>query len=233
MNTLRKLLHDPRVQGVDTDSTELVEVHRQILQEKPMMRRVFRRFYHALIEQRLQLLPAAGMELEIGSGASFFKDVHPALITTDIKPTPYVDRVLDAQDMDLEDNSVAALYGINCFHHFPRPRAFFYELQRVLKPGGGCLLIEPYYGPLASRLYRAVHANEHFNKAQEHWEKEDLGPMTGANQALSYVVFERDEALFRKEFPQLQIAHRSRLDNPLQYLCSGGVNFKQLVPSSL
>src|SRR5690554_2167629 len=196
MNTLRQMLHDPRVQGVDADSPELVEVHRQILQDKPMMRAVFYQFYHALIEQRLRLLPAQGAELEIGSGVSMFKDVHPALITTDIKTTPHVDRVLDAQDMDLEDNSVAALYGINCFHHFPRPRAFFYELQRVLKPGGGCLLIEPYHGPLASKMYSAVHANEHFNKTQQHWETQGLGPMTGANQALSYLVFERDEALF-------------------------------------
>jgi hypothetical protein len=54
--------------------------------------------------------------------------------------------------------------------------------------------------------------------------------MSSANQALSYVVFARDRALFEREFPQLELM----LDQPhthLTYLLSGGVNFRQLVPS--
>ena len=85
------------------------------------------------------------MRVEIGAGVSGFKALCPDLLTTDIMPAEHLDMVLDAHDMDLADNSVRAIFGINCFHHFRDPEAFFRELQRVLVPGGGCILVEPFH----------------------------------------------------------------------------------------
>jgi hypothetical protein len=55
--------------------------------------------------------------------------------------------------------------------------------------------------------------------------------MHGANQALSYIVFERDRALFEQRCPTLEVVVREPLTNWLRYLLSGGLNFRQLVPS--
>jgi SAM-dependent methyltransferase len=122
------------------------------------------------------------------------------------------------------------IYGINCFHHFPVPETFFQELLRVVKPGGGTILIEPYYGPLASLLYKKLFASESFDKQDPHWGSTGRGIMRGANQALSYIVFRRDRAVFERQFPDLEIVHTAPLHNYLRYFLSGGLNFRQLLP---
>jgi len=48
-------------------------------------------------------------------------------VATDVVPSPGLDAVIDAQAMDLGDGSVRALYGQNCFHHFPDPPRFLAE----------------------------------------------------------------------------------------------------------
>jgi len=93
------------------------------------------------------------------------------------------------------------------------------------------VLIEPYYGPLASVVFKRLFASEDFDKAMPGWRTDATDPMHGANQALSYIVFERDRARFQREFPRLQIVETFPLENYLRYLLSGGLNFRQLVPS--
>ena len=134
--------------------------------------------------------------------------------------------------MDLPDESVRAFYGINCFHHFPEPRKFFHELERTLKPGGGVVLMEPYFGPLASRIYSGLFDTEFFDKNQPEWETA-ASVMQGANQALSYIVFFRDRQKFLREFPQLEIVETAVCHNYLFYLLSGGLNFRSLWPDFL
>ena len=41
----RELLVDPRLKGIDINSKQLLEIHNKILQEKPIMRNVFKKFY--------------------------------------------------------------------------------------------------------------------------------------------------------------------------------------------
>ena len=233
MEALRHLLHDPRIKGVDTDSPELLDAHRTILAEKPMMQSVFAEFYQRLTKAREGYFTAQGVEIELGAGISLFKNSRSEVITSDIKETPHCQTVIDAMNMSVADNSVAALYGINCFHHFPDPGKYFDELQRVLKPGGGAIMIEPYHGPFASILYSSVHDSEHFNKDQASWSTEGLGAMTGANQALSYLVFKRDLEVFLQKYPMLEVVEITRINNYIEYLVSGGLNFRQLLPTAL
>jgi len=229
---VREFLKDPRVKGIDIDSPEILDAHRKVIADKPLMKKVFERFYDELITGRDNYFSGNGAEIEIGAGVSFFKEKNNAVVTTDIKATPGLDGVLNAQNMNLASDSVKVIYGINCFHHFPSPRMFFSELDRVLNAGGGCMLIEPYHGPFAKQLYANVHKDEHFNPDQESWEHQSkMSFMSGANQALAYIIFVRDKEVFEKEFPGLEIVSTSRINNYLQYLLSGGVNFRQLVPN--
>ncbi len=235
MQILKKIIRflaDPRLKGIDVDSDELVKVHRQIMIEKPMMNEVFKGFYDQCMDFDNQYFTGTGQRIEIGAGVSFFKDVYPEIISTDIKEAENLDRVLNAQDMDLEDNSVRAFYGLNCFHHFPQPRTFFKELERSLHSGGGCVLIEPYYGPVAAKMYKNLFDTEIFEINQKEWES-DSGFMNGANQALSYMVFVRDRLQFEKEFRGLEIVEIKVMNNYMRYLISGGLNFRSLLPSFL
>lgn len=58
------------------------------------------------------------------------------------------------------------------------------------------------------------------------------GPMNGANQALSFIVFFRDQELYQKKYPNLKVVHQELAGNYLKYLLSGGLNFRQLLPDS-
>jgi SAM-dependent methyltransferase len=154
-------------------------------------------------------------------------------LTSDIKPLPFVDLVTRAENLPFDDGALRAIYAINVFHHLPSPRLFFKELTRVLHAGGGIIMIEPYYGPLARFVFKRLHSSEGYEMNVPTWESEaDMRAMSNANQALSYVVFARDREIFEQEFPELELL----VDRPhthLRYLLSGGVNFRQLVPKAL
>jgi SAM-dependent methyltransferase len=232
MRRLLDLIQEPRLRGIDVDSVDLVYRHRDILRAKPMIYGVMGEFYRTCRSLDEKYFSGTGLRIEFGGGSSLMKDFQPDVQVTDVKEATFLDRVLDAQQMDLRDGSVRAFYGINCFHHLPAPDRFFAELERTLVPGGGCVLIEPYFGPLAEFLYRRLFTTEGFNREQLSWDGDsDQGAMRGANQALSFIVFHRDMAEFQRKHPRLELVATLRLRNYLRYLLSGGLNFRQLVPN--
>lgn len=229
---LKKITY-PRLLETDYNSDELLDIQRKILDEKKMMKNVFKEFYDLCIKYDKKYFSGDGKRLEIGAGVSFFKEKYTDIISSDIKKTAHLDMVVNAMDMPFENNYLRAVYGINCFHHFPEPDKFFKELERCLDNGGGCILIEPYYGFLASKIYKKLFSTETFDKKQNNWNKSDNNIMTGANQALSYIVFKRDKEIFKQKYQNLEIIYQKPLTNYLRYLLSGGLNFKGLCPPLL
>lgn len=232
---LRSWLSEPRIRSVDVDSQALIDAQRGILAGKPMLRGVFQEFYDTCIALDRRYFSGQGWRIEIGAGASLFKYYHPEVISTDIKASPHLDEVVDALSMPYPAESVRAIFAINCFHHLPSPDRFFQELERVLVPGGGCVLIDPYFGPLARWVYPRLFATETFDMGQVDWQPaagDPMGAMKGANQALSYVVLVRDRAIFRDRHPDLELVGMSPLPNYPRYLLSGGLNFRQLLPGA-
>jgi SAM-dependent methyltransferase len=173
-----------------------------------------------------------GIRLELGTGAGFIKTLYPDVITSDVKPLPHVDLVAKAQCLPIRSAAVRAIYAINVFHHVSDPRAYFREVLRVLLPGGGVVMIEPYHGAMARLVYRRLFTMESFNPDARGWANPTSGPASGANQALSYIVFKRDRKLFEEDFPVLRIIADEPHSN-LAYLASGGVNFRQLLPDRI
>lgn len=231
--TLINKLSDNRLKNIDYNSNELLKIHRMILREKKMMNEVFSEFYDLCIRYEKKYLKGDGIRLEIGAGVSFFKEKYPEIISTDIKESDYLDMSVDAMNMPFDNNSIKTVYGINCFHHLAEPEKFFSELERCLCKGGGCILIEPYYGLLASKFYKKLFETEFFDKKQKQWNNPDNKIMQGANQALSYIIFKRDQKIFREKHPSLEIIKNKPLSNYLRYILSGGLNFKQLGPQFL
>lgn len=230
---LRDLLAEPRMAGVDLESDARLAVHREILAEKKMIRQVFSEIYRMCADLDARFFSGAGRRVELGSGASLMKEFFPGVITTDVKPARHLDLALDALALPFRDRSVGAFYAVDCFHHLPDPDRFFSELGRALAPGGGCILVEPYYGPAARFLYKRLFASEDFDTEQKEWRAGGItGSMRGANQALSYVVFTRDREIFERRHPGLKIIMDRPLDHYLRYLASGGLNFRPLLPAA-
>ena len=231
---LTRLLALPDLADVDVDSEDRIARHAAVLARKPMLQDVFNEFHHLFqaLDGRY-FGGTAGLRIELGAGVAPVRSSYPDVLATDVVAAPHLDRVLDAQAMDLPDGSVRALFGQNCFHHFPEPERFFAEATRVINPGGGIILIEPYHGPCASAVFKRLFASEGFDKAMPGWNVPMEGPMNGANQALSYVIFKRDLEAFRRKFPNLELVHAEPLGNYLRYVLSGGLNFRQLVPDAL
>src|SRR5512141_3304034 len=119
---LRSWLTEPTTRQLDPDSPEFTAANRDVLRNKPMLRRLFERFYRDCRRLDTQYFgDCPGLRIEIGSGSSFFKEVYPDVITSDIKPLPFVDLTARAESLPVSPGSVRVLYAINVFHHLPDP----------------------------------------------------------------------------------------------------------------
>ena len=229
---LADFLREPLLDKIDVDSTDRMTAHEAILNKKPMIREVFTEIHGLMWKLSRQLLDGNGQDIEIGAGVYPIKRSYSSVLATDVVPSTSIDRVMDAQAMDVADGSVRTIFGQHCFHHLPQPEKFFSELDRVLVPGGGAVLVEPYWSPVASVLYKRLFASEGFDKNSPNWDNQASGAMSDANQALSYVVFERDRSRYDRLFPSLPIVYQAPLGNYMRYLLSGGLNFRQLLPDA-
>ena len=217
---------------MNADGDERIEAHNNILHKKLKLQLVFDENFQRMESLAALFFDAEGLKIELGSGAVSMKKNNSSIQTSDIVDSIYNDLTLDAQNMQLEGNSVAMFFAQNVFHHFNDPEKFFGELMRVLKPGGGVVMLEPYFSPLAQIIYKNFIPGETFDKTQLSWASDRAGPMVGANQALSYIVFNRDKEKFQTLYPDLEISFTCIQNNYLRYIFSGGLNFQKLLPDA-
>jgi SAM-dependent methyltransferase len=194
--------------GIDFDSVEATHQQAEILRTKQAIREIYQDTYRELVElceRHFRGVP--GKLLEIGSGGGFFKDVCPQVITSDAKDLPFVDMRLEGETLPFASGELRCIFAVHVLHHIPDIRAFLREALRVLQPGGGLICVEPYWSPLAQFVYRRFHT-EPFDMRAASWDMQRGGPMTTANQALSYLLLERDREQFAAEFPELRLVYR-------------------------
>ena len=113
-------------------------------------------------------------------------------------------------------------------HHLPEVRKFLREACRCLRHDGKIVMIEPWVTSWSRFIYRHFH-HEPFNPDAETWGFAPMGPLSGANMAIPWIVFERDRGRFAAEFPDLQVKQIRPL-MPFRYLVSGGVTMRSLMP---
>ena len=89
-------------------------------------------------------------------------------------------------------------------------------------------MIEPWVSPWSKWVFTKFH-HEPFEPHSPDWDLAKGGPLSGANGALPWIIFERDRAFFEREFPQLKIVRIQRM-MPFCYLLSGGVTLRNLMP---
>jgi hypothetical protein len=76
---------------------------------------------------------------------------------------------------------------------------------------------------------RRLH-HEPFEPDATSWELDGRSPLSDANGALPWIVFERDRATFAAEFPLWSVEIR-RTAMPFRYLLSGGVSSRLSAPA--
>ncbi len=199
--------------------------HREIILSKAFLKKIYERWYSDFINITKEL--PSGKLLEIGSGGGFFKQLLPELITSDIMPLDHCDMVFSAEKMPFSKEELSGIFMLNVFHHIPKPYLFLKEAERTLKSGGKIVMIEPANSWFGKWIYKTFH-HEPFD-IKGGWEIESSGPLSGSNQALPYIYFERDRKKFEKEFPHLKI-QSIKFHTPFMYLLSGGVSRKAFVP---
>lgn len=229
LKALKSLLLDPRCNGMDLDQASSTVTLGQIARSKPALQRC----YHAWYSSLAGCLPSEGRILEIGSGSA----VHvlrrhvPHAITSDVRPIAGVDLVIDACSLPFERGSLSAIVLVNVFHHLRDCRTFLREAARCVRPGGCVAMIEPWCTPWSRIVYGLLH-HEPFDPGRKGWDVQGNGPVTGANSALPWIVFQRDRHVLAEEFPQWR-AEIVRLLMPLSYVLSGGLMYRSPLPDGV
>ncbi len=210
----------------ELDSIERTIAHGDIIRSKIFLKSIYTEWY-----QKIKLLSNYNDKdifLELGSGSGFIKQIMPNIITSDVFSIPGVDKIIYANSIPFNVDSINSIIMVDVLHHLSDVRAFFYEANRTLKHGGLIVMSEPWNSVWGKFIYSNFH-HEPF-QTQSNWEINDSRPLSAANGALPWIIFERDRLIFESEFPNFSI-EKIEFHTPFRYLLSGGVSMKQIVPN--
>src|ERR1700693_213191 len=99
-------LREPLILDIDLNGVERLAAHPAILSRKWMIREVFFENHRLMRMLEDRWLSGEGSRIDIGAGGSTMRDSFPDVMTTDIFSARHLDKVLDAEAMDLPDRSV-------------------------------------------------------------------------------------------------------------------------------
>lgn len=224
---LRKLLEHPLTRGCDVDDPQTTLLRRRIIRQKGFLKQLYTEWY-TLIARNLPP-PDSGLALELGTGAGFMADVVRELVVSEVFLLPGVDLVLSGLRLPFRNGSLRGIAMTDTLHHIPDPGLFLNEAARCVRPGGRLVLIEPWVSPWSRWIYTHFHP-EPFLPDRAEWSLPAAGPLSCANGAMPWIIFERDRARFSAEFPCWNIASIEPM-MPFSYLLSGGISLRSLAPS--
>lgn len=227
---VKKVWQHPLAKAIDVNGADTIEIHRRILQSKPLLYRHYLRWYRGCLPAFEETKDLPGDVAEIGSGAGFLDEVIPNLIKTDIVSNPYASKVMDAMKLDFGDETLRCIFLMGVLHHISFPGRFLLEAERCLVPGGRLVMVEPSNNFLQRFLTRYLDHYEYFDDQVEDWINGSTGRMANANLALPWVIFVRDRTRFEREFPALKIK-KIRYHTFLSYVVTGGMTYKSFLPS--
>jgi SAM-dependent methyltransferase len=198
---------------------------RKVWASKPIIRRLYRKWY-GLIEKTLR----PGRTIELGGGSGVVKEFLPEVITTDIAFAPWLDAVMDAHALPFKEESMENIVLFDVLHHLAAPAVFFGEVERVLRPKGRLVIMEPYVSMLSFPIYLFLHAEGMDWRADPFEGKPNSRkePFKG-NQAIPKLVFEKHRKRFSECFPHLKMVLEEKMDSFL-YPLSGGFHHPSLCP---
>ncbi|MGD9537737.1 MAG: class I SAM-dependent methyltransferase [Alphaproteobacteria bacterium] len=195
-----------------------LQAHRAIREAKPALRAVYHDYY-----RRMAARTRPGRTLELGAGTGWLRALLPDAILSDVQAAPWLDLVADAQRLPFRSGSLDNIVMLDVLHHVEVPALFLAEAERVLKPGGRLVMLEPAITPL-SRLAFALFHDEPVDMAADPLAAGTPTPGRdpyASNQAIPTLLFGRARARFERRFPRLRLAEQRRL-SLFAYPASGG-----------
>jgi SAM-dependent methyltransferase len=196
---------------------------------RPLLRRLYGEWFDLIASRMAPGEPS----IELGSGFGALKRRVPELVTTDVEPTPWADRVVDAHALPYDDGELANIVAVDVVHHLADPPRFLDEARRTLRPGGRVVVVEPYTSAVSTAAYGRFHHERTEPDLDPFAPDRNLaGAAMEGNQALPMLLFFRHADELRARWPELAIVERRRFAF-LVYPLSGGFSRPQLVPLSL
>ncbi len=174
-----------------------------------------------------------GPILELGGGSGNFKSFAPEAVATDLIVAPWLDVVADAQALPFAAASFANLVMIDVLHHVESVRRFLTEAERVLRPGGRLIFVEPAITPLSWIFWKLFHP-EPVDLGEDplrHREPDPARRPWDSNQAIPTLLVGRHRSALEREFPALRLRHVELLSF-VAYPLSGGFRPWSLLPAS-
>tara|TARA_A100001035_G_scaffold105357_1_gene82630 strand:- start:833 stop:1555 length:723 start_codon:yes stop_codon:yes gene_type:complete len=182
---------------------------------------IYREWYE-LISKFLSKID--GINIELGCGASFIDQINKSIKKTDVFFNSNTDFKLNAMDIGKNfENKISNLILVNVFHHISDPELFLKSAEKSLLSGGRIIMIEPSNNYWSRLVYKFV-GHEPFDPGQIEWKFQSNDPLLDSNQALSWIVFERDYEKFKDLFPMFSLIKKNNM-MPFSYLLSGGHSF--------
>ena len=191
-----------------------------------------RLIYQDLYQQMAQFsLP--GFSLEIGGGIGNLELPQGDILRIDIQKSPGVQVVADAHYLPFCNGAFSNIYLFDVLHHLECPLVFLAEAQRVLRPGGRVIMIEPGITPLSHLLYRMGHEEP----VDLTWHPKEFckpNPKKNpyeSNQAIPTLLFNKYHAFMGRAGISMRVLENRWL-SLFAYPLSGGFKSWSLIPSS-
>lgn len=212
--------------SVQTRAVATLEERRQAWKSKEILRDLYQKWY-GLINRWLK----PGIVLELGGGSGNLKEFLPGAFSTDIVFAPWLDAVVDAHRLPFKKERIDCIVLFDVLHHLSAPGVFFSEAERVLRPGGRIVMMEPYVSCFSFLVYKFLHQEGlrwNVNPLDPEGPDGTRDPFQG-NQALPTVLFGRFRKEFSDKYPQLRVLREEMMDF-LTYPLSGGFHHRSLCP---
>ena len=194
-----------------------------------MLRAIYRDFY-----RRIMAASRPGLVLEIGAGSGNLKQYATHVISTDIQWGPWLDAVADAQALPFGDCTFDGIVMVDVLHHLEAPGRFLREAQRVLRPRGRLVLVEPAITPLSWVVYRFFH-HEPVRMDEDPLAERTTGMHRDpydANSAVPTLLFGRARKRLERTCASLVVCEVRRF-SLAAYPLSGGFRSWSLLPRAL